>query len=294
MVGRLAGQAQLFGLARLQPAVAQQRQHAQQALEGRADLMAHVGQEGALGRARILGLAPRFAQPGRQVLQRGAALLQLAHLAHRQQREGGAQRDQERVQRQAEPALLPQRLVAGVGALRPAVQGGQREFVHRCGQCLQRAGQGRQRRAVRRAAAAAAQVAVGGAHEGVHLGQGVGVVHVVGHQAQQLGRAYQADPADPDVIAQLQGLGVELVRGQRALPLIAQPQVLDLDLVDAERRIAVARAQRLLGQRQLAALHPHRRRQHERQHTADQAQPAGTPPERYRTSIDFSCHTERL
>ena len=57
VVGRFGGGAQVVHLAGVQTGVAQQREHAQQAVEGRADLVAHVGQEHALGLAGGLGLA---------------------------------------------------------------------------------------------------------------------------------------------------------------------------------------------------------------------------------------------
>ena len=57
VVGRLGGGAQVVELLRIEPGLAQQREHAEQALERRADLVAHVGQEGALGAVRGMRLA---------------------------------------------------------------------------------------------------------------------------------------------------------------------------------------------------------------------------------------------
>ena len=103
VVGRFGGGAQVVDLARVQPGVAQQREHAQQAVEGRADLVAHVGQEHALRLAGGLGLALRLAQVRGQVDQRALALAQQPHLAHRHQPEGQHQQRQEQRQQPAPP-----------------------------------------------------------------------------------------------------------------------------------------------------------------------------------------------
>ncbi len=112
VVGRFGGGAQVVDLARVQPGIAQQRQHAQQAMERGADLVAHVGQERALGLARRFGLAPRLAQPVGQVDQRLLTLTELTHLAHHHQREDQRQHRQAHDQQQPDLVVLAHRQVA--------------------------------------------------------------------------------------------------------------------------------------------------------------------------------------
>jgi hypothetical protein len=138
----------------------------------------------ALGLAGDLGLAARLAQAARQVFQRKPALLELAHLAHGQAGEDGTQREQEHRQRDAEPALLLQRAVAGVGALGQAVRGGSDISCTGSAKSVQRLQPGLQA-AVDRPSAAGGEQAVGLRDEGVQLRERAQVVRIVGHHFEQ-------------------------------------------------------------------------------------------------------------
>jgi hypothetical protein len=83
----------------------------------------------------------------------------------------------------------------------------------------------------------------------------------------------------------------------RAQPLLAQPQVFDLELVDAEHDVVVLVDDGLLEQGELPRLYQRHRGQHQRQHQAgqpEQRQAAAARRRRlYCTSSVFSCHADR-
>jgi hypothetical protein len=87
-------------------------------VEGRADFVAHVGQEHALGAAGGLSVLPRLGQAARQCLHGRPALAQLLDLVQRQQREGAGERGQEGGEPEALLVLLPHLLLAQLALTR--------------------------------------------------------------------------------------------------------------------------------------------------------------------------------
>ncbi len=233
-----------------------------------------LGEEGALGLARRLGVAARLAQVLGQLLQRRAAAVELAHLAQRQQRESQRQRRQRHRQPDADHVVVLHRRVARGDLLADVMRGAHRQAVDLLAQCHQLGLQLEQRVARRALAARGAEYLVGAADEAVHAHQRVGELGLVGQDAGDALVVQQADAADPDVVAQLQRRGVEHApRVDRAAPLVAQAQVLGLGLVDEQHGVVVGHLDGLAQQRGLAHLQPGHRQQGEDQPDAEHAQP---------------------
>ena len=303
MVGRLGGCAQVVNLLGREAGFAQQRQHAHQAMEGRPDLVADVGQEGGLGLAGALGLPPCHTKAAGQLLQHHAPRTQLAHLAKRDVGKGEGEHRHENRQAQAQLVLLAHGQVAFFHLFGRAVGRTQRQAVNRCAQRFQfEPGVGQE--AAAGSVALFAQLGVGAQHEALQSGQRLQVRRVLGQAAAGAVTLQQAQSAHEDLVAQLQRLDVLLCGHIHGVaPALAQAQVLDLGLVDAEHGIVVAGTHRVAQQRELPRLHQRHRQQRHEQPEAHQPQPAkalsaASGDSRRNglvqsTSIVRSCHAER-
>ncbi len=269
--------------------------------------MAHVGQEHALRLAGRLSLMAGVAQVAGQVHQLGLAHAELAHLAQRQHTERQHQQRQEHRQCQADLVVPAHGRVALADLLRHMVRGAERQRMDRLAQGEQAGLELGQAGGIEGHAPRRGQHAVGIGDELLHLLQGCLVVGVADHQADRPLAVQQADAADPDVVAQLQRVAVEILAlAARTRPLLAQAQVLGLHLVQAEHDIVVLIDHGLLQQQILSRLHHRHRGQGQRQHQAQHAEqreatPAhgGSPTSNgrgshYCTWMLFSCHAERL
>ena len=309
----LARDLQMLALLRIERGAVEQRHHAQQAVEGRAQLVAHVGQEGALGPVGLLGLGLGLLQPGGELLQRLAAALERTHLPHD---DAGEQQDQqalEQGQRDADAVLLAHALVAADDARAHRLVRQQRQIAHRRRQRLVVGDHRLQRGRVQRLGRLRAQHgidpldhAVQQAHHPVMLGQ-------VGHDLAGALRIDQADAADEDVVAlakiRLGQIALRRRQGgavaREVAQLLAQAQVFGLELEEAPDDvvaliddIGAEQAQRLRLQPGDAAEDQRQQQRHDRQQAADSPRSGrgshrgGRPA--HSTSITFSCQAERL
>ena len=272
---RLARGQQVVGLTGVELRALQQRQHAQQAVERRAQLVAHVGQEGALGAAGLLGFEAGLLQIAGQRLEVGAALLQGAQLAHHHHREQQRQQRLEDRQPDRDAVLAPHRLVAQRHLVGDVAVGLQGQLVDLGRQGRHVVGKLAPETRVQRRVGIRADQLVGAFDEGMHPRDHRALV---GQQhRQRLGALGldQADAADEHLVAGLQGghrLGrgmvVELTRGQAHLLVFA------FELVEAPDQVVALVLHGRVEQRDRLPLHPADAREDAEQHQRQQRQPA--------------------
>ena len=259
-------EAALFGV---QPGIVEQAQHAQQAVERGAQLVAHVGQEDGLGLVGLVGRGAGFAQMLGQGLQLAALPVGRAPLGHHQRRKGQGHQAQAGGQPQAHLDLVADGLGAAVGLLhhQPAAQ--QRQQVDGLGQVLQFLPQQGQLPGVGQAGLG--QHRVGPLHKGQQARMDAGVVVWCGQYRADAGRLHQVDPADEDLVALRQRLQLRRCGRLDALTQrFTQVQGFGFQLEQAPDDVVVREARSATQQAQLLPLGPGHGHQAGDQHQADQ------------------------
>ena len=308
----LARDLQVLALLRIERRAVQQRHHAQQAVEGRAQLVAHVGQEGALGAAGLLGLEPGLLQPRGELLELDAALLERAHLAHHDDREHQDQQALEDGQADADAVLLAHALVAADDARTDGLVRQQREVAHRRRQRVHVGQHRAQRRHVHRRRRVRPEHRVDAGDDRVELPEHPAVLGQVGHDLAGAHRIDQADAADEDVVALAQRFLAAAALGRRqrrhlaheVVHLAVEPEVFGLELEEAPDDVVALvddlgaeQPQRLRLQPGDAAEDQRQQQRHGQQQPPDSGRSAGGGRRReagHSTSSILSCQAERL
>ncbi|TSE37127.1 hypothetical protein Tfont_01377 [Tepidimonas fonticaldi] len=298
---------QLVALGRGQRAVFQHGQHAQHPVEGGAQLVAHVGQELALGAVGGFGRVACAAQSGVERLQLGALVL-LAALAQPQSRRGGEQHQHLRGHQPDHVALqAPDFLQLGFDHAVHHPVGRQRQGLHVGPEPLHLVHDGLQ------------PAGVGGVQQGVHPGhqtlqlpQQRDVVGVWPQRRHGGVIAQQRHPSGKDLLPQGQGVPIYLGwLGGGGAQLFAQAQKLAFVLKDDRRQRVGLQLRGFLRRAHL----PQEDRQQHRQPRAQQGCRDGNPdqeapalgrarggggpagrrgwPRSHSTSIALSCQIER-
>ena len=305
MVRRFLRRVQVARLLRAERGFLQQRHHAQQPVERRADLVAHVGEEHALRAAGRLRLEARRAEPRGQRLEPLAAQHERAELAQHDEGEDEQQHALEQRERDALLTLRAHRVVALGDPLVQQVRGAERQVVQRRAQRIHLAEQLAHRAGGERLGRRAREVAVGVRDEGPHTRHRGRVHRLRPHDARGALMVHEPQAAHEDVVAQLKPLACRAGGvGHRLLHLVAQPKVLGLELEEAPAERVVLELRGAVEQPVLLPLHVGRTDQGQRERRADQREPVaaraiarrrgGRGQVLHRTSSCLSCHAARL
>ncbi len=300
MASGLFGGLDVVGLHRRGGTVSQQGEHAQNAVERRADFMAHIGEKHAFRHAAGFGLHPRQLQYVGQFFQLVTPPLQLPQLPDHDSGEAEDQRPFKGHQPIADHDVLLHAFVARVHLLRHALIGHQRQVVQRPAQQVQFGVQPSQAVQFQHRAGLAAEIGVGLADEGVQLGTGLLVFLGAVQQAGVQTVIHHSHPADKDVVALLQ-LGPVLLVVQHVFYRRLQPHGLGFELEVGPYDVVALVTRRGVQHVRLPHLNVSHSGEHagQRSPDQDQATPGGMAALRriHRaqcTSRDLSCQAERL
>ena len=275
----IARGAQVVALLVGQRGVVQQVEHAQQALERGADLVAHVGQEDALAVVGGLGLVAGLGQFVTELLQPGVLALLLADVLHQQADEDQHHRDLRRRQADHQQALVAQLGVAFVDETGHGAVGLAREFAHQRLEVLDGAvqqgqlpGAGRQRLRI-------GEQRVGDLVEVLDPGHGCGVFEGGFEQVAARYPGQQVDAAEVDLVALKELVAVDRAgRLEGVHDRVFEPAQLAFELVGLPHDRVDLVGRHIVEHAVLAPLDPAQWRQGDGQQQRDGQDPLPTLP----------------